>query len=198
MKFRHLEIAMPRVSRKQAEVNRERVLDTAARSFKAHGYDGIGIADLMQRAGLTHGGFYAQFGSKAGLAAEATERALAASLERWKAIVERDGRRGAATIASRYLTRRHRDQCEEGCVLSSLAAEAARQGELVTTAFARSIDPMIDVLADGSPGRTPQTRRKRAVATLATIVGAMVLARATGTGQLSNEFLGVLADEATE
>ena len=65
-----------RVTRKQAAANREKVLDVAGTLFRERGFDGIGVADIMKRAGLTHGGFYGQFASKDDLAAEATARVL--------------------------------------------------------------------------------------------------------------------------
>ena len=60
-----------RVSRKEAEANRERVVEVASTLYRKHGFDGIGVADIMKKAGLTHGGFYGHFGSKDDLAAEA-------------------------------------------------------------------------------------------------------------------------------
>src|SRR3981081_1255258 len=76
-----------KVSREQAAENRERILDTAARLFREKGFDGIGVADLMQGAGLTHGVFYGQFASKEDLAAQACERALAQSAAKLERVI---------------------------------------------------------------------------------------------------------------
>jgi AcrR family transcriptional regulator len=72
-----------RVSRVQAEENRERVINVASRLFREHGFDGIGLKDLMKGAGLTQGGFYKQFASKDDLAALASRRALESATRRW-------------------------------------------------------------------------------------------------------------------
>src|SRR3954449_2014254 len=98
------EISM-RVSREHAAQNRERILDAAARLFRERGFEGIGVADLMKEAGLTHGGFYGHFSSKEDLIAEASARALTHSLELFSKVA------GAAdpltAIATAYLTRGH-------------------------------------------------------------------------------------------
>src|SRR3954467_5564449 len=73
------EIGM-KVSRQQAALNRERIVETAAQLFRERGFDGIGVADLMKEAGLTHGGFYGHFSSKDDLIAEASARALMHSM----------------------------------------------------------------------------------------------------------------------
>ena len=78
-----------KVTRAQAEENRERILDNAAQLFRERGFDGIGLNDLMQAAGLTRGGFYGHFESKDDLAAQATQRALQVNREQWKAQTDR-------------------------------------------------------------------------------------------------------------
>src|SRR2546428_6549400 len=75
MEFLNRRLAM-RVSRKEAEANRERVVEVASALYRKHGFDGIGVADIMKKAGLTHGGFYGHFGAKGDLAAEAFTCAL--------------------------------------------------------------------------------------------------------------------------
>ena len=72
-----------RVSRAQAEENRETVINVASRLFREHGFDGIGLKDLMKGAGLTQGGFYKQFSSKDDLAAQASRRAMESATRRW-------------------------------------------------------------------------------------------------------------------
>ena len=99
-----------KVSREQAALNRERIVDVAARLFREKGYDGIGVADLMKNAGLTHGGFYGHFASKEDLMIEACQHALHQSLEGWRAKVASDPQRALPAIIENYLTTRHRDQ----------------------------------------------------------------------------------------
>src|SRR5215470_13912911 len=77
-----------KVSKEQAAETRERILGTAAKLYREHGFDGIGVADLMKQAGLTHGGFYGHFESKDQLAEEASNRAVERALKRWREIAD--------------------------------------------------------------------------------------------------------------
>src|SRR3954452_12979212 len=106
-----------KVSREQAAENRERIVESAARLFRERGFDGIGVADLMKAAGLTHGGFYGHFASKEDLMAQACARGLDASQDAMGKAIERDGANALSVIASAYLSPTHRDHPGEGCVL---------------------------------------------------------------------------------
>ena len=97
-----------RVTRKQAEANREKVLDVAGTLFRERGFEGIGVADIMKRAGLTHGGFYGQFSSKDDLAAEATERVL--KNPRWQERLTGKPNPSFAEVVRGYLSPDHRDE----------------------------------------------------------------------------------------
>jgi TetR/AcrR family transcriptional repressor of nem operon len=177
-----------KVSREQAAQNRERILDAAARLFRERGFDGIGVADLMKSAGLTHGGFYGQFESKEDLAAQACVRALGQSVERWdRLIAEKEDPLQA--IAASYLSTRHRDDPANGCAISTLGAEAPRRGPAVRRAFTEGLRPLLDRLMQIVPGRAKETRRLKALATMSQLVGAMVLARAVDDATLSDEIL---------
>ena len=116
-----------KVSREQAGENRERILDAAAASFRARGFDGIGVADLMKKAGLTHGGFYGHFASKDDLIAQACRKAQSQSLARWqkrRSQAPREGKQSALkAIYSAYLSRRHILEPESGCLLPALGTE---------------------------------------------------------------------------
>src|SRR5438045_9403050 len=98
-----------KVSREQAAQNRERILEVASRLFRERGFEGIGVADLMKEAGLTHGGFYGHFSSKDELIAEASARALTRSLAIWSTVAERATDDPMSASASAYLTGPHRD-----------------------------------------------------------------------------------------
>ena len=178
-----------KVTREQAAANRERVLDTAARLFRERGFGGIGVADLMQEAGLTHGGFYGQFASKEALAAEACARVHERSIERWARRIERDGKAEFAAIADAYLSVRHRDDPGEGCALPALAADAARREPALRHVFTNGVRAMLGLLDRVVPGRTQARRRERAIAALATMVGGVVLARAVDDAELSETIL---------
>lgn len=178
-----------RVSRAEAAQNRERVIEVAAKLFRERGFDGIGVADLMKAAGLTHGGFYGHFESKEDLMAQACSRALDGSLAALQEVAERDGENALATIASAYLSPAHRDQTGEGCVLAALGAEAARHGSPVRSAFTQGFRSALDVLTRLVPGLSKRAKRKQALATYASMVGALVLARAIDDPELSEEVL---------
>src|SRR4051794_13004984 len=184
-----------RVSREQAAASRERILDSAARLFRERGLDGIGVADLMRDAGLTHGGFYAHFASKEDLMGEACALALAKSSARWGRLVDRGPHRDAlAAIVHSYLSTRHRDHPGTGCALATLGGEASRHERPVRKAITEGFSAMIDILARVIPGRTNAAKRQQALATYASLIGAQVLARAVDDRALSEEILQAVAD----
>jgi TetR/AcrR family transcriptional repressor of nem operon len=186
-----------RVSRVEAAQNRERIIEVAARLFRERGFDGIGVADLMKSAGLTHGGFYGHFASKEDLMAQACARAQEDSLAALRRVAERGGKNSLSAVASAYLSPAHRDQPGEGCVLAALGAEAARHGSPLRGAFTQGIRSAFDMLTRLAPGKSERARRKRALATYASMIGALVLARAVDDPELSEEVLqSVLASIA--
>jgi TetR/AcrR family transcriptional repressor of nem operon len=174
-----------KVSREQAALNREAVLDAASRLFRTHGVDGVAIGDVMREGGLTHGGFYNQFASKDALAAEACGRALDRSAERWRRIVA--GAQGDVLplLTADYLSARNRDAPETGCALVALGPDAARRGGDLAQAFREGFEALTDILGSATPG----TDRADALAAMAQMVGAMVLARAVDDPALSEDIL---------
>ncbi|MFL6710633.1 MAG: TetR/AcrR family transcriptional regulator [Massilia sp.] len=182
-----------RVSREQAAKNREHVVDTAARLFRERGYDGIGVADLMKEAGLTHGGFYGNFASKEHLMAEACQRAFAASAERWGAIVEGEGPAALDTITGNYLSRRHVEHPGQGCAVAALGADAARLSPPVRAAMTDGVKGQIDTLAVLAGGD-----RQEAIARYAAMVGALLLARAVDDPTLSDEILASVREHTNK
>jgi TetR/AcrR family transcriptional repressor of nem operon len=186
-----------RVSRVEAAQNRERIIEVAARLFRERGFDGIGVADLMKSAGLTHGGFYGHFASKEDLMAQACGRALEGSLATLHQVAEDGGENALSAIASAYLSPAHRDRPGEGCVLAALGAEAARHGSPVRGAFTRGVRSAVDMLTRLVPGKSKCAKRERALATYASLIGALVLSRAVDDPELSEEVLqSVLASIA--
>ena len=179
-----------KVSRKQAAQNRERIVEAAARLFRERGFEGIGVADLMKEAGLTHGGFYGHFSSKGDLIAEASARALTRSLALWTELAERaPGDDPLSAIAGAYATSRHRDNPGAGCLLAALGPEVSRQGPAVRRAVTDHVRSAFDLLAKLLPGTSRAARRQQAISTYATLVGAMVMARAVNDRSLSQEIL---------
>jgi TetR/AcrR family transcriptional repressor of nem operon len=178
-----------KVSREQAAQNRERILEAAAQRFRERGFEGIGVADLMKEAGLTHGGFYGHFSSKEDLIAEASARALAQSLELWSKLADRPSGDPLSALADAYLNRRHRDNPGGGCVLAALGPDVSRQGRAVRRTVTDHVRSACDFLAKLIPGKSKAARRRKAISTYATLVGAMVIARAVDDRALSQEIL---------
>ena len=184
-----------RVSREQAAEHRAQILKAAAALFREKGFDGIGVADIMKAAGLTHGGFYGHFASKDDLAAQASRIAGEQSARSWGRVVEGAGDHPLPALVEHYLSERHYDNLSTGCVFAALGADAARQPLAVRTAFAEGLEPLIDVLTKAVPGRTKAVRRRKALAIMSELVGAMVLARAVGDRTLAQEILAASAAE---
>jgi TetR/AcrR family transcriptional repressor of nem operon len=178
-----------KVSRAEAARNRERIIEVAAKLFRKRGFDGVGVADLMKSAGLTHGGFYGHFASKEDLMVQACARAMEDSLEALQQAAQQGGENAFSAVTSAYLTRAHRDQPDEGCVLAALGAEAARRGSLVRGVFTQGVRSMVNALTRLAQGKSKRLKRERALATVASMVGALVLARAVDDAELSDEVL---------
>jgi TetR/AcrR family transcriptional repressor of nem operon len=187
-----------KVSRERAAENRERIIDAAGALFRANGFAGIGVADIMKAAELTHGGFYGHFASKDDLAAQASRRSLARAAAKWERIAAAAPEKAYAALLANYLTATHRDDPGRGCAFASLSADAARGGKAVRAAFAEGLQPFLDTLAESIPGRSKAARRRKAVATMAALVGAVTLARAVGDQRLSDEILAAVQRELLE
>ena len=180
-----------RVTRKQAEANREKVLDVAGRLFRERGFEGIGVADIMKRAGLTHGGFYGQFASKDDLAAEVTARVL--KNPGWQEWLTGKANPSFAEVVRGYLSPRHRDDPGMGCLISAVGSDAPRQPRSVRRALTDGFRVRLDAWMKLVPGRSVAARREKALFAMATLVGAVIIARAVDDPALSEEVL-----EATE
>jgi len=184
-----------KVSKEQAAANRERIIDAAAALFRAKGFDGIGVADIMKAADLTHGGFYGHFASKDDLVAQASRRTMARSAQKWRRVVADAPDQPYGALLDHYLTARHRDEPGRGCAFAALGNDAARSGKVVKDAFAEGLEALIEILAQAVPGRSKAARRRKAVAAMAGLVGALSLARAVGDKVLSNEILDAVHRE---
>lgn len=178
-----------RVSREKAAEHRERIIDAAGALFRSKGFDGVGVADIMKAADLTHGGFYGHFESKDDLIAQASKRSMASAAANWRKVAAEAPDDAFAALLNHYLSKRHRDDPGHGCAFAALSGEASRSGKPVQDAFAEGIEPLIDILASASAGRSKASRRRKAIATLAELVGALILARAVGDATLSDEIL---------
>jgi len=179
-----------RVSREQAAANKERVIELAGQLFRERGFEGIGVADLMASAGLTHGGFYRQFESKNDLVVQACDRTLQTSVDRWHETVAREPETALVKIINRYLSEHARDVPSDSCALTSLAGEVPRQNNAaLTEAFTRALKGFADALARVGPEATAEERYQQALTRLAGLVGAVILARTVSDPALSDEIL---------
>ncbi|MEO5569170.1 MAG: TetR/AcrR family transcriptional regulator [Gemmatimonadaceae bacterium] len=178
--------------------HRARILDVASRAFRARGFEGSTVADIMKDAGLTHGGFYGHFESKAHLEAAACATAIAPAAARWAAVIEDSGdspEDARESIVDGYLSERHRDSPATGCVFAALGPEASRGDPAVRKAFTDGLKTRLDLLAQVVTGQSRKVRRDKAIATMAGLVGAIVLSRAVNDPDLSDEILEAVRSE---
>ena len=184
-----------RYSREHKLETHARIVKKASVRLREKGAHGIGVADLMKDAGLTHGGFYAHFDSREALVIEAFAHAMERSTERWRKLAEQTAPdQRLAAIVDSYLTPVHRDDPGHGCAIATLSAEIARESPRTRKAFSARLEQMIDMLADQIPDVPRKAARKQAMGVLATLMGTLVLARVAGNGEFSDEILGAGRD----
>jgi AcrR family transcriptional regulator len=170
------------------ELTHARIVDAAARAIRRSGFEGVGVADVMKEAGLTHGGFYAHFESREAMLAEALAKAGsggAASLAR-----RIEGRKAGATtlraIVEGYLSEAHLAGTESGCPVAALASEMPRQSPELREASVRRVQSLVEKVRETlpSPGA-----REQAMVIASTMVGALQLARVLGANAKGNAML---------
>jgi len=172
----------------QKAATRERILASAGTRMKQHGIAGASVADVMGDLGLTVGGFYAHFDSKDDLIDQSLRRAMSERTQRLRDPAYPDQwQERLRRFASRYLTRDHRDDPAGGCPMPSVAADAGRLGA-AQPAFVDEVAVLVDILR-GEQAKGNHAARAATMATIATCVGALTLARALGKSTLSNEVL---------
>ena len=162
------------------QLSHERILDAAARAVRKHGYAGVGVADVMKEAGLTHGGFYAHFKSRDALLAAAVEHAGIESAKflarRMAALLER-GASPVRALVEAYLADEHVQATERGCPVAALGTEMPRQADEVRDISRQRVAALIDLVRQALP---PDSPKERAFALAGSLVGAVQLARALG------------------
>jgi TetR/AcrR family transcriptional regulator, transcriptional repressor for nem operon len=180
-----------RYSKEHKQETRDRIVRKASIRLREKGAHGIGVADLMKEAGLTHGGFYAHFDSREALVIEAFNYAMDRATERWRKMAEETPpEKRLATIVESYLTTIHRDDPGRGCAVPTLGPEIARESPKTRKAFAAKLEEMIEMMADQVPELPRKAARAQAIAALSTMAGALVLSRVAGSGEFSEEILG--------
>ena len=167
-----------------------RIVKNASVRLREKGPAGIGVAELMKEAGLTHGGFYAHFDSRDALIDEAFAHAMEGIARRWRRRADNapEGKELDAIVNS-YLTVQHRDDVGNGCLLPALGAEIARADSRTRKAFTACLEDMIGVVSGEMPGLTPKAARQRAMSIVAVMMGSLLLSRATGNSELSSDLL---------
>jgi len=192
---KHVTELLMRYSREHKLETHARIVKKASVRLREKGAHGIGVADLMKEAGLTHGGFYAHFDSREALVIEAFAYAMDRGTERWRKLAEATPpEKRLATIVGSYLTPLHRDDPGNGCAIPTLGAEIARESPKTRKAFAARLERMIEMLAEQIPEVPRKAARKQAMAAIATMMGTLVLARVAGNGDFSDEILGAGRD----
>ncbi|HEV8645778.1 MAG TPA: helix-turn-helix domain-containing protein [Burkholderiales bacterium] len=165
----------------------ERILREASRLFRERGFDGVGVAEIMKAADLTHGAFYAHFPSKEALIAEAGAAAIADTTRHLTVAVQTEDPR--QTFIERYLSEEHRDSPGYGCALAAFGGEMSRQTESVRSAFTDQFERMVDTLAAGLDWPAGEDARRATLHLMGTLVGAMVLSRAVNDDRLARDIL---------
>jgi TetR/AcrR family transcriptional regulator, transcriptional repressor for nem operon len=182
--MRHTKINARRAAK---EASHERIVAAAARAIRRSGYDGTGVADIMKEAGLTHGAFYAHFPSREAMLAEAAVQACAESAAVAADVVaDAPAEKALESMLRAYLSREHLEHVETGCPLAALGSETPRQAPEVRRATTRHIKAMIDLVARQSPDWGQPSAHEHAIVTIATMVGALLLARAVDEPVLSD------------
>jgi TetR/AcrR family transcriptional repressor of nem operon len=182
-----------KVSRQEMAQHREQIIEAAAQRFRQKGFDGVGVVDLMKEIGLTHGGFYGHFASKEELVGVALQRALGETVSKWEKVIREAQGDPLEALAKHYLSTRHLEHPESGCLFAALGGELGRQPTAVKNAAMEGQSQLIELLSRLVPGRTKATRRKKAIAVLAEMIGGMILARSVPDPELSQEILRTVA-----
>lgn len=168
----------PSPSRK--ELSHDRIVTAAARAIRRGGFEGVGVADIMKEAGLTHGGFYAHFDSRNAMMAEAMDRAgqeSAARLTQGMALRKSHGASDLRALVEAYLSDRHLEDIEAGCPVAALACEVPRQSPEVQEAAAQRVHGLLAIVGRALP---PDAPADSAALLASQLVGALLLARALG------------------
>ena len=187
-----------RVSRIQAEENRQTVIEVASRLFREHGFDGIGLKDLMKSAGLTQGAFYKQFASKEDLAVQASKRALESAFRRWSVAAEANPQDPLGAVVAFYLSPEHREEKMDGCPIVALGSDAARQSSDVKASFETGIRDHLEILSRLIAETSGEKPKGKAMAILSTMVGALMLSRVVNDPDLAQALLKAAAKQVRE
>lgn len=181
----HMREVKPRT---KGEQTRERIVRAAARAIRRHGYAGVGVAQVMKDAGLTHGGFYAHFYSRDAMLAAAAEQAGIESAETMsRALSKAKPGEELMALVDTYLDDRHVTAAEQGlgCAIAAAGSEVPRQCAEVRRAVTRRIKDLVGLIERQFPDWGKQAAHEKALAVAPALIGALMLARAVDDPQLS-------------
>lgn len=167
-------------SQNRKEMSHARIVDVASKAIRRYGYRGVGVADIMKNAGLTHGGFYAHFESRDALLVEAMARAGQESIQSLTKVLERSLTKGVSrfqALVETYLSDTHIDRLENGCVIAALSSEMTRQESAVRKEAQCQIESMVALVQSALPDGADKSEASFVTATM---VGALQLARTLG------------------
>jgi TetR/AcrR family transcriptional regulator, transcriptional repressor for nem operon len=181
-----------RYSKEHKQQTRRRILYQAVHAFREEGLHSVGVSELMNKLGLTHGGFYAHFKNKEALVSEVCAHGLCEAVEKLES-----GAAGAPVgeevrkMIEAYLSEEHRDNPGQGCIIAALAGELCREPSPVRRSFTQGLRTYIVRLATLLPFHVRRSPEEQAIALLAGMVGCLVLARVVDNQDESDEILRV-------
>jgi TetR/AcrR family transcriptional regulator, transcriptional repressor for nem operon len=168
-----------KVSREQVAANKQTILEAAGHLFRAQGFEGVTVADVMKSAGLTHGGFYGYFKSKDDLIAQTLAHVFA----------QDPGQLDLVRFAESYLSGRNCQDVAGGCPMAALGSETTRQTPEARAAMTKGLRQQIENLSKSAKGKTSAQKRRMAIGSWAAMVGALIMARFSDDPALSEELL---------
>jgi TetR/AcrR family transcriptional repressor of nem operon len=174
----------------KSEQTRQRIIEAAAAAYREHGIDGVGVRDIMKRAGLTQGGFYFHFADKDELLKEATREAALGSIRKFAGFADSapQGKKLEAFVDG-YLSAEHRDHPETGCMMSALGGEVGRVDAKTRAAFNDGVGIMLDLVSAYVPGETTAERRQKAGLLMASMAGVLMVSRVLDDPKSSDRLL---------
>ncbi len=193
---RHIILSMS-MSPSRKDLSHDRIVEAASKAIRRAGYRGVGVADIMKEAGLTHGGFYAHFDSRDALIVEAMARAGQDNIASLTQVIERRLSRGGSrfqALVETYLHEAHMARTEDGCIIAALSSEMTRQEEVVRDEARRRVDAMVAMVHAALPEGADADE---AAVVTATMVGALQLARTLG-GKAGRSLLAHTRQTLTE
>jgi TetR/AcrR family transcriptional repressor of nem operon len=178
-------------SKDEKAASHDRIVGIAAARIRESGTEQPGVAEIMRAAGLTHGGFYKHFGSRDELIDEAVARALTENAGALEELITSTDGDPLAAFADWYVTTAHRDHPGSGCGVAALGPDVSRIGGAAQQAYRAEVDRYLAYIQTLIGGDDPDAR-SRALVTLSTIVGALMIARGLGSTERSDELLSAV------